>query len=125
MQKHDETTAEKIVQTGLRLWKMPDGKELQENARKGDTRKVAMAILIKRHTSASNIWIAERLGMGHDRSVSRSIKQGKDNEIISQRCKELEKCYNARTDPNGTRLSIFGVAFLVRYGLEDAAVFGE
>ena len=78
---------------------MPDGKELQENARKGDTRKVAMAILIKRHTSASNIWIAERIGMGHDRSVSRSIKQGKDNEIISQRCKELEKCYNARTDP--------------------------
>ena len=26
---------------------------------------------------------------------------------------------------NGTRLSIFGVAFLVRNGLEDAAVFGE
>ena len=70
---------------------MPDGKELQENARKGDPRKVAMAILIKRHTSASNIWIAERLGMGHDRSVSRLIKQGKDNETISQRCKELEK----------------------------------
>ena len=91
LQKHDETTAEKIVQTGLRLWKMPDGKELQENARKGDPRKVAMAILIKRHTSASNIWTAERLGMGHDRSVSRLIKQGKDNETISQRCKELEK----------------------------------
>ena len=89
--KLSESTVEKIVQTGLRLWKMPDGKELQENARKGDTRKVAMAILIKRHTSASNIWTAERLGMGHDRSVSRLIKQGKDNETISQRCKELEK----------------------------------
>jgi len=70
---------------------MPDGKELQENARKGDPRKVAIAILIKRHTSASNIWTAKRLGMGHDRSVSRLIKQGKDNETISQRWKELEK----------------------------------
>jgi hypothetical protein len=50
-----------------------------------------MAILIKRHTSASNIWIAERLGMGHDRSVSRLVKQGKDNETIEQQCKELEK----------------------------------
>jgi len=63
----------------------------KKNARKGDLRKVAMAILIKRHTSASNIWIAERLGMGHDRSVSRLVKQGKDNETIEQQCKELEK----------------------------------
>ena len=39
--------------------------------------------------------------------------------------KNWRKYYNARTDPNGTRLSIFGVAFLVRNGLEDAAVFGE
>jgi len=50
-----------------------------------------MAILIKHHTSVSHIWIAERLGMGHIRSVSRLIKQGKDNETIWQRRKELEK----------------------------------
>ena len=91
LHKHDESAAENIVQTGLQLWKMPEGQELQENARKGDPRKVAMAILIKRHTSASNIWIAERLGMGHVRSVSRLVKQGKDNETIQQRCKELER----------------------------------
>ena len=39
----------------------------------------------------SNIWIAERLGIGHDRSVSMLIKQGKNHEIIQERCKELEK----------------------------------
>jgi hypothetical protein len=29
--------------------------------------------------------------MGHDRSVSKLIKQGKNHEIIQERCKELEK----------------------------------
>ena len=91
LQKHDESAAEDIVQTGLRCWQMPDGKELRESLRKGDPRKVAMAMLIKRHTSASNIWIAERLGMGHDRSVSRLIKRGKDDDTIQKQCKALEK----------------------------------
>ena len=48
-----------------------------KNARKGDPRKVAMAILIKHHTSVSNIWIAEQLGMGHIRSVSQLMKTRK------------------------------------------------
>jgi putative transposase len=90
LQKHDEAAAEGIVQEALRLWQMPDGTELQDHLRKGDPRKVAMAIIIKRHTSVSNFWIAERLGMGHDRSVSRLIKQGKADETIRNQSKELE-----------------------------------
>ena len=50
---------------------MPDGKKRRQTLRKGDPRTVAMAMLIKRHTSANNIWIAERLGVRHDHSVSR------------------------------------------------------
>jgi putative transposase len=91
LQTHDESAAETIVKKGLCVWKMPDGEELQESIRKGDSRKVAIAILIKRHTSVSNIWIAERLGMGHDRSVSRLIKQGKTDETTQKQCRELEK----------------------------------
>jgi hypothetical protein len=64
---------------------------LQKTIRKGDRRKVAIGNLIKRHISASNLWIAERLGMGHDRSVSRLIKQGKEDETIQQQCKQLER----------------------------------
>lgn len=89
--KYDETTAEKTVQRGLRYWDMVDGMELQKSPRKGDPRKIAIASLIKRHTSASNVWIAERLGMEYDRSVSRLIKQGKEDEHIQQQCQELEK----------------------------------
>jgi hypothetical protein len=50
-----------------------------------------MAITIKRNTSVSNLWIAGRLGMGHNTSVSRLIKQGKADETIQRQCKELEK----------------------------------
>jgi len=34
--------------------------------------------------SVSNIWIAGRLGKGHDRSVSRLIKQGKTDETTQK-----------------------------------------
>lgn len=54
-------------------------------------RKVVIAITIKRLTSVSNLWIAERLEMGHDKSVRRLIKQGKADETIQKQCKELEK----------------------------------
>ena len=77
LQSHEESAAESIVQAGLQYWQMPDDQEFREVVRKSDPRKVAIAILIKRHTSASNIWIAKRLGMGHDRSVSRLMKQEK------------------------------------------------
>lgn len=99
LKKHDEASAEKIVQTTLRLWQMHDGEELQKNMRKGDTRKVAMAITIKRLTSVSNFWIAERLGMGHDRSVSKLIKQGKEDETLQKRCQELEKMLQYEQQP--------------------------
>ncbi len=91
LQKHDEGAAEDVVQRALRLWDMPDGDELREGFRKGDPHKVAIAITIKRHTSVSNLWIAERLGMGRDRTVSRLIKQGKSDEIIEKLCQKLRK----------------------------------
>jgi hypothetical protein len=53
--------------------------------------KVAISILIPHHASAGNLWIAERLGMGHDQSVSRLIKQGKD--AILRQCKQREKMF--------------------------------
>ncbi len=97
----NDSTAEKNVKSGLRVWKMPDGEDLQASIRKGDWCKVAMAILIKRHTSVSNIWIAGRLGMGHGQAVSRLIKQGKAGATIQKQCRELGKmlqCEDPRDD---------------------------
>jgi hypothetical protein len=91
LQKHNEVAAVDLLQRALHLWEMPDGDELREGFRQGDLNKVAIATTIKRHTSVSNLWIAERLGMGHDRSVSRLIKQGKSDEIIEKLCQKLRK----------------------------------
>ncbi|MFM2298109.1 MAG: hypothetical protein RL117_1816 [Verrucomicrobiota bacterium] len=89
--KHDESAAEKIVQIALELWEISDEATLIDSLKKGDPRKVAIAVIVKKHTHASNIWISRRLGMGHDRSVSRLVKQAKDQPAIQKLCKSLEK----------------------------------
>ena len=48
-------------------------------ARKADPRKIALASVVKAHTSVSNEWLAQRLERGHNRSVSRLIRQGNEN----------------------------------------------
>lgn len=91
LQKHDESAAEKIVQLALAYWQVADDEHLKESIKKGDPRKVAIAAIIKTRTNASNVWISQRLGMGHDRSVSRLIKQAKGQSQIQKLCKEIEK----------------------------------
>jgi putative transposase len=91
LQKHDESAAEKIVQLALSHWGLADDDSLKESVKKGDPRKVAIAAIIKARTNASNHWISERLGMGHDRSVSRLVKQGKEQPAIQKLCREIIK----------------------------------
>ncbi|PAW60031.1 MAG: hypothetical protein B9S37_11185 [Verrucomicrobiia bacterium Tous-C3TDCM] len=91
LKSHGEEAAERIVKTGLQLLGMREGVECLSGYQKGDPRKVAMAILIKGHTNVSNIWIASRLHMGHDRSVSRLVSQGKSNKEIQKLCAELQE----------------------------------
>lgn len=59
--------------------------------RKGDPRKVALASVVKAHTSVGNEWLAQRLAMGHDRSVSRLIRQDNENPQIRKLCSRIVK----------------------------------
>ena len=61
------------------------------HARKGDPRKIALASVVKEHTSVSNEWLAQRLEMGHNRSISRLIRQGNENSETRKLCSELKK----------------------------------
>lgn len=61
------------------------------NARKGDPHKTALATLIKTRTCVSNEWLAGCLKMGHNRPVSRLIRQGKDQHEVQQLCRQLAK----------------------------------
>jgi hypothetical protein len=54
----------------------------------GTFQRRASVFLIKHHKRAGKIGIAERLGMGHRRSVSRLIRQGKTDETTQKQCKE-------------------------------------
>ena len=43
---------------------------------------MALATLVRARTAQGNDWIATRLEMGHNRSVSRLIRQGLDHQKI-------------------------------------------
>lgn len=88
---HGEREAEKIVLLGLEKMGLVDDMGRLIPTRKGDPRKVALASLIKVHTSVGNEWLAQRLDMGHNRSLSRLIRQGNDSKEIRKLCSELSK----------------------------------
>jgi putative transposase len=92
LRSHGEGEAEKIVKLGLDHFDLPLGsKQGQPSLRKGDPRKVAIAILVKTTTSVGNQWVADRLEMGHNRSVSRLIREGKQDPEIKKLCRKFKK----------------------------------
>jgi len=91
IRRHDELEAEKIVMKGLKQFGLVDEAGGLSPSRKGDFRKVALASVIKAHTSVGNEWLAVRLEMGHNRSVSRLIRQGSDADKIKKLCVKLTK----------------------------------
>jgi len=88
---HGEGEAEKMVVLGLDKWGLVNAVGRLIQTRKGDPRKVALATVIKAHTSVGNEWLAQRLDMGHNRSVSRLIRQGNDSKEIRKLCSEFSK----------------------------------
>jgi len=86
VRRHGELEAEKMVAKGLVQFDLVDEAGRLIPSRKGDPRKVALATVIKTHTSVGNEWLAERLEMGHNRSVSRLIRQGNNDVRIKKLC---------------------------------------
>jgi len=88
---YGQAEAERIVAVGLDALGMTNEAGGLLPARKGDPRKVALATLVKARTSVSNEWLAARLEMGHNRSVSRLIRQAHENAEVKKLCKKLAK----------------------------------
>lgn len=86
--EHGEREAERLVCEGLAVMGM-DGVPLKDQ-RKGDAGKVALATLVRTRTAISNAWVSKRLHMGHDRSVSRLIRQGAEDAAVTKWLKQLE-----------------------------------
>jgi len=81
---HSEAEAERMVAAGLKTLDLSGGR--LASARKGDPRKVALATVVKAHTCVGNEWLARRLEMGHNRSLSRLIRQGRDTPQVRKAC---------------------------------------
>lgn len=88
---HDEAEAEKITKQALEKVALPIETEKLSLLRKGDERKILIAIVVRKHTSASNRWLAERLAMGHPAGVSRLITTWKQNGAGLKALKDLEE----------------------------------
>jgi hypothetical protein len=88
---HGEGEVEKMVLLGLDKLGLVDAAGPLIQPRKGESRKVALATVIKAHTSGGSEWLAQRLDMGHNRSVSRLIRQGNDSKEIRKLCSEFSK----------------------------------
>ena len=77
---HGEKEALRLVREGSRMLGLPTAVSGLAKLRKADPREVQLAILLRTHTTASNVWIAEKLAMGHPGSVSRSVSDGRSNK---------------------------------------------
>jgi len=77
--------AERLVRAGLSHLELPVEPEQLSALRKGDSRKIWLAMLLRKRTTAGNSWIAARLAMGEAGSVSRLVGHAKaDPEAIRQ-----------------------------------------
>ncbi len=69
---HGELEAEKIMVKGLKQFDLVDEAGCLSPGRKGDPRKVALASVVKAHTSVGNEWLATEFG-GRNEVVVRDI----------------------------------------------------
>ena len=78
LRQADEAQAEKIVQEELRRRHWTDGD--LERRRKGDPEKVALAWRLRRETTMTLKWVAQRLRMGAWTHVSNCLVQRRRKE---------------------------------------------
>ncbi len=88
---HDEAEAENLATQALAFLGLGRGPESLSKLRKGDWRKVLVAVLLRERTSVGNGWLAERLSMGHTAGMSKLIGKFKSDGIRMEELKEIEK----------------------------------
>jgi len=83
--------AERLIQICAPTLGLPAETEALSALRKGDARKVSLAMLLRKRTMAPNSWIAERLAMGTSGSVSRLIGGAKAEPKVLEEVARLER----------------------------------
>jgi len=94
---HDEAGAEELAIRALTAVGLPSDTGALAELRKGEGRKILVAALLRKHTSAGNRWLAQRLAMGHTGSVSRLIGAFGNDSQNQKKVRELERMLKCDT----------------------------
>lgn len=94
---HDKGEAEDLAVRALVAVGLPQDTGSLSELRKGDGGKILVAALLRKHTSAGNRWLAQRLAMGHTGSVSRLVVAFGKNKANRKKLSELEKMLKCDT----------------------------
>jgi diacylglycerol kinase family enzyme len=70
-----------------------------KHLKKSDPRKVVCAALVKRRTSVSNDWFAERLAMGHPASMSQHVNRMRKESKAAKRLNQHDKALKSKDCP--------------------------
>ena len=91
MRSHNEAEGEYIAKKALEILELPSDTDSLAVLRKGDWRKVLVAVLLRQRTAVGNSWLSERLAMGHTASVSRLVADFKKDKDKMERLGQIEK----------------------------------
>lgn len=94
---HGEAEATRLAGLALAALGLPEDRKELAKLRKGDARKVLVACLLRKFTTAGNPWIARRLAMGHPGSVSRLVAAAAIHPPTERELKKLEKLLKCNT----------------------------
>jgi len=112
---HVEEGAEDLAVRVLSAVGLPPDTGAHSGLPKGHGGKILVAALLRKHTSAGNRWLAQRLAMGHTGSVSRLVRaSGKDMANL-EKLRELEKMLKCDTRPEWQ--IIFGESFVWEFDI--------
>ena len=88
---HGVRDAERLLAEGAAALGLPTAPAELADIRKGDSRKVVLAALIRRHTGMGTDWLAAQLHMGHPGSVSRLLGTVRNQPNLVQDLEKMEK----------------------------------
>jgi REP-associated tyrosine transposase len=91
---HGEDEARRLLERGLDYFTL-QGTSLTA-LKRSDPRKIAIARLIRSHTSVSNQWIARELALGHVSSISRYCSSDTGQSSLEKELAEFTLSHDAR-----------------------------
>lgn len=93
---HHQAEAERILSILARELGLPESRDELMKLRKSDPRKVICAALVKRRTTVSNDWLAERLAMGHSASMSQHVNRVRRDPKAAKQMKKHEQSLKSK-----------------------------